>query len=97
MEQQLQSLRNRPASGRTEADFISHIEKLAAVIGSGDQYQLQVLGFDGNSITLEVSVPDYDALDRLQTQLAQTASVNIENAELKSGRVYSRIRLRGQG
>jgi general secretion pathway protein L len=97
MEQQLQSLRNRPASGRPEADFISHIEKLAAVIGSGDQYELQILGFDGNGITLEVSVPDYDALDRLQTQLAQTASVNIENAELKSGRVYSRIRLRGQG
>jgi len=97
MEQQLLSLRERPAPGRSNADFISHIEKLATVIGSGDQYQLQVLGFDGNSITLEVSVPDYDALDRLQTQLTQIASVNIENAELKSGRVYSRIRLRGQG
>jgi general secretion pathway protein L len=97
MEQQLQNLRDRPAAGRSNADFITHIEKLAAVIGSGDQYQLQVIGFDGNSTTLEVSVPDYDALDRLQTQLAQTASVNIENAELKSGRVYSRIRLRGQG
>lgn len=95
MEQQLQNLREQPA-GRTEADFISRIEQLAAVIGSADQYELQMLNFDGNNITLEVSVPDYDALDQLQTQLAQTANVNIENAELKSGRVYSRIRLRGQ-
>jgi len=97
MEQQLQGLRERPAPGRTGTDFITRIEQLAAVIGTTDQYELQVLGFDGNSVTLEVSVPDYDALDRLQTQLAETASVNIENAELKSGRVYSRIRLRGQG
>jgi type II secretion system protein L len=94
MEQQLTDLLHNRDQGGAGGDFLARLELLAARLeGSGD-HRLEKLRYDGNSITLEVSVPDYDALDRLQKRLAGGAAVNVENAELREGRVYGRIQLR---
>ncbi|MEX2353584.1 MAG: type II secretion system protein GspL, partial [Gammaproteobacteria bacterium] len=97
MEQQLTSLREQQQTGGAGQDFLSRLDQIATVMDSAGDVRLQLLNFDGSSITMEVSVPDYDALDSLQLLLAETADVNVENAELRDGRVISRLRLRGQG
>jgi general secretion pathway protein L len=94
MEKELEILRNRHSSGN--ADFLAQLEQLAVHIGGSTNLRLEALDFDGSSISLEVSVPDYEALDRLQKQLASGATVNVETAELRGGRVYGRILVRSK-
>jgi len=77
-------------------DFLPQLSQLAPYFGEGQDYRLQTINYDGSSITLEVSVADYEALQRLQEQLARGATINVENAELRDGRVYGRIIVRRQ-
>ncbi len=96
MEQQLQDLARGNSNAGNGQDFLARLQDIADKLATSPDSQLYKVSFDGNSFTVEVSVPDYEALDRLQGQLATGGSVDIENAELKNGRVFGRIRLRGQ-
>ncbi len=96
MEQEIKSLVENSQSGNNRLDLLARLELLSGVLVANPDAQLQMINFDGSSITLEVSVADYESLELLQGQLAQFTSVDIENAELKDGRVYGRIRLGGQ-
>jgi general secretion pathway protein L len=96
MEQQLQQLVLGNSSSSDSQDFLARLQNIADQLAASPDSQLYKVSFDGSSITVEVSVPDYEALDRLQGQFATGGSVDIENAELKNGRVFGRIRLRGQ-
>jgi type II secretion system protein L len=96
MEQQLQQLARGNADAKGGQDFLARLQDIAEQLDASPGSQLYRVSFDGSSITVEVSVPDYEALDRLQQQFAAGATVNIENAELKNGRVFGRIRLGGQ-
>ena len=96
MEQQIKDMQTRGDRDSADMDFLVRLEKLAGLLAAQADCQLQRLGFDGSNITLEISVADYESLDRLQVDLARLAKVQIENAELKNGRVYSRILLGGR-
>ena len=96
MEQQLQSIRDAQRSGVSGVNLLPSLEQLAGIISGRDDYILRSLSYNGNTILLEVSVPDYESLERLEDQLGGIAGVDIENAELKEGRVFSRIRLGGK-
>jgi len=96
MEQQISAMQTRGMANSSGMDFLGRLEQLAAQIAAQPDCQLERIAFDGSNITLEVSVTDYESLERLQTELARSASVDIENAELKDGRVYGRIRLGGR-
>lgn len=96
MEQAIKNLREHGQLDSNSMDLLARLEQLSELLTGNPDSQLQKINFDGSSLTLEVSVADYESLERLQGQLAQIASVNIENAELKDGRVYGRIRLGGQ-
>ncbi len=96
MEQQLQELARDNSNAGNGQDFLARLQNIADQLAASPDSQLYKVSFDGSSITVEVSVPDYEALDRLQGQFATRGGVDIENAELKNGRVFGRIRLRGQ-
>lgn len=96
MEQQLARLRSGEADGRAGSDFLVRMDKLAEVLSIQPDCQVQQISFDGSVIMLEVSVADYESFERLQRQLAQSAAVNVENAQLKDGRVFGRIRIGNQ-
>lgn len=96
MEQAISAMQTRGMTNGSGMDFLGRLEQLAGHIAAQPDCQLQRVAFDGTNITLEVSVTDYESLERLQAELAQSASVDIENAELKDGRVYGRIRLGGR-
>jgi type II secretory pathway component PulL len=92
MEQELIRLRQGRGNSGAATDFLAQLEELAPHLSSGD-YRLESLDYNGASINLEVSVPDYETLDRLQQRLSINSAVNLENAELREGRVYGRFLL----
>ncbi len=96
MEQQLQRILAENNSSNGGADLLSRLQQIADLLAASPDSLLYSVGFDGSSISVEVSVPDYEALDRLQARFATGASVDIENAELRDGRVFGRIRLGGK-
>lgn len=95
MEQQLAGLRSG-MNANGEHDFLGQLDRLASMLAVQPDCRLQLISFDGNSITVELSVADYESFERLQQQLAQSVKVNVENAELRDGRVHGRIRVGGQ-
>lgn len=84
--------REQDAGGLTQADLLAWLEQLAPLIDAADG-RLQGFDFDGANIALALSVPDFETLEALQKQLSQSALAQVERAELKDGRVQSRIRL----
>lgn len=84
--------REQEAGGLTQADLLAWLEQLAPLIDAADA-RLQGFDFDGENIALALSVPDFETLEALQKQLSQSALARVERAELKDGRVQSRIRL----
>lgn len=96
MEQHLQSIRDSSRNGGGGVNLLPSLEQLAGIVSGRDDYILRSLSYNGNDILLEVSVPDYESLERLEDQLGGIGGVDIENAELKEGRVFSRIRLGGR-
>jgi type II secretory pathway component PulL len=66
------------------------LEKLADVLGA-EGHEIQALEFDGASMVMDVSVKDYESLERLQQELAATMRVTVENADLVNGRVNTRL------
>ena len=95
MEEQIKRIKDHGQQGAA-ADFLARLEQLSTVLAGEPDYRVQKINYDGTDLTLEVSVADYESLDRLQGQLARIVLVSVENAELKDGRVYGRVRLGGQ-
>ena len=92
MEQQLLKLSNARDPSDIQFDFLVSLEQLATILGDNNT-QLQRLEFDGTAIVIEISLIDYESLERLQQQLTNAMKISVESAELKNGRVHSRINL----
>ena len=45
------------------------------------------------NMMLEVNLRDFEALDQLKKRLEQTAIVDVQDEQLRDGRVYCRIRM----
>jgi type II secretion system protein L len=91
MEQQLIKARvSNETTAEGNTDFLSMLEKLADVLGA-EGHEIQALEFDGASMVMDVSVKDYESLERLQQELAATMRVTVENADLVNGRVNTRL------
>ena len=97
MEQRLIAM-GRPPGDRDQAqtDVLAWLERLAPFTGAGTDLRLRAFSFDDRRIVLELSLPDFEALEDLQQQLAESMRVNVENVELRDGRVHSRIHLERQ-
>ena len=75
------------------ADVLDWLERLAPFLGKDADTHLKSFVYDGRQLTLDLSLPDFQELEALQEQLADVLPVRVENAELKGGRVISRLRL----
>ena len=84
--------REQGAGWPAQADLLAWLEQLAPLIDAADG-RLQGFDFDGENIALALSLPDFETLEALQAQLSQFAAARVERAELKDGRVQSRIQL----
>jgi len=96
MEQRLQRLRSRQEESGGGGGLLARVDRVAPLLLAGGDTRVQALRYDGDSLTVEISVPDYQALERLQKRLAASGGAEVENAELKQGRVHGRIRLQGE-
>lgn len=98
MEQRLNRLQAQQGDTGTAEGLMVQLGKVAPLFseGSGEK-RLQGVQYDGSSLTLEVSLADYEVLERLERRLAEKGEVEVENAELKEGRVHGRIRIREKG
>ncbi|MFA9462055.1 type II secretion system protein GspL [Thiohalorhabdus methylotrophus] len=99
MEQRLKRLqRNREEPSEQEGSLLDRMAGFAEVVSGGSgQLRLKALVYTQGNLELEVSVADYEALERLQRQLSAKGAVEVEKAELKEGRVQARLRLREAG
>lgn len=95
MQQNLEALRRTGREGASrDDDFLEWLERLApALAGKGD-LQLRGLDFDGSSLTVDLSVPDHQALEEIQKRLALQSAIEVQNAELEDGRVNGRLVMR---
>ena len=94
MEQQLAALREQAGTRQQKhADILLLLEQLAPYIGEGTDALTNSLEFDGRQLILELDLPDLGALETLQEHLAGSFILRVEDTELKSGRVHSRIYL----
>jgi general secretion pathway protein L len=94
MEQRLERLRRR-GKDVGGAGLLPRLARAAPLLQGDGEARVQALRFDGRSLTIDVSVPDYQALERLERGLAQTGEVTVDNAELRDGRVHGRLRVQG--
>lgn len=97
MEQRLERLRRvREEGDEGRSGLLGRLQGVAPLLmGEGDT-RVQSLRLEGQSLTLEVSLPDYEALERLQKRLSRKRTVEVKGAELKEGRVHGRIRIPGE-
>ena len=91
MEQTLLNARQSAGnvSGK-ETGFLARLETVSGLIGGSDN-QLQQLIYNDSGLTLEISVPDYESLEDLQSRLSREIPSKLDSAELKDGRVYARL------
>ena len=95
MEQRLLAATAADGSGQErQIDILDWLERLAPFLGDGSGARLTGFVFDGRQLALDLTVADFEALERLQQQLAAGVRLNVEKAELRNGRVVSRITLR---
>ena len=96
MEQRLEQLRQAQGEASRGRDLLAALRRVApALSGGGTAPRMKSLSFDGQDLVLEVSVPDYGTLERLQQRLSRHGGVEVEKAQLDEGRVASRSRLTG--
>ena len=95
MEQRLIAATGRDGAGQeSRIDILDWLERMAPFLGSDSGARLTAFVFDGRQLVLDLTLPDFEALEVLQEQLAAGASMSLEKAELKDERVVSRITLR---
>ena len=95
MEQWL-SAASKPVTGGQEQgiDILVWLERLAPLLANRADASLTAFNFDGRQLILDLSLPDFEALEALQKQLsAADLKPDVETAELKDGRVMSRLLL----
>lgn len=93
MQQQLETLQQTaPANAGTSPGFLHMLEQFAAA-SDGLDTRLLEMRYDENGMSMELSIPDYQVFEDLQSRLGATMDITVENAELKDERVYSRIQL----
>ena len=97
MEQRLEGLLKSRRTSARSSDLLVLLERLAPALVETAGSELQSLNFDGSDLVLEISVPDFEALSLLQNRLAGTVTVKVEEAGLRNGRVYGRLRVQGAG
>ena len=95
MEQGLMAMQ-QPTDNREQTDVLTWLEQLAPFLDDGTDLRLRAFSFNGEELVLELSLPDFETLENLQKQLSGSVLVNVENVELRDGRVHSRIRLERQ-
>ena len=86
----------QPTDNREQTDVLTWLEQLAPFLDDGTDLRLRAFSFNGDDLVLELSLPDFETLENLQKQLSGSMLVNVENVELRDGRVHSRIRLERQ-
>lgn len=97
MEQRLKRLRQSgQEQGRGPGGLLGRLQEVAPVVTSAGDIRVQGLRLAGDDLTLKVSLPDYEALERLQERLGRKGGVEVEDAELQEGRVHGRIRIPGE-
>ena len=85
-----------PASGGQEQgiDILVWLERLAPLLANRADASLTAFDFDGRQLILDLSLPDFETLEALQEQLsAADLKPDLDNAELRDGKVVSRLRL----
>ncbi|KPV40118.1 hypothetical protein AN478_08200 [Thiohalorhabdus denitrificans] len=98
MEQALERLRRRGQDTEESDGFLERIARLAPrLTEAGEDAEVESLAYERGELTLEVSMADYEALERLQRRLGENGSVEVENAEMQDGRVNASLRLREEG
>lgn len=97
MEQRLERLRQEGGKQKARSGLLPRLARIAPMLtGEGSEPRLQGLSYDGETLTLNLSVADYQALERLERSLTKTGTVSVDTAELRKGRVHSRLRLQGE-
>ena len=82
-----------PQGGPGGRALIGHLG--AGLTSSVGEYELRTLSYaDGRGLAADVIVPNYDALDRLEQDLANRGvQLTIASAEQQDGRVRARLRV----
>ena len=94
MEQRLSSMQAPvPGAQDRRVDILEWLEQLAPYLGNSADTRLKAFNFDGRQLTLDLSLPNFETLEVLQGQLTGVLQVRVEHAELREGRVDSRIHL----
>lgn len=95
MEQWLRAAAGPASGGQQQGiDILAWLERLAPLLANRADASLTAFDFDGRQLILDLSLPDFEALEALQEQLSATdLKPDVDNAELKDGKVVSRLRL----
>ena len=97
MEQRLLAAAGADGGGQErQIDILDWLERLAPFLDKEADARLDAFSFDGRQMTLDLSLPDFEALEALQEQLAGSLLLRVETTELREGRVHSRIHLEKQ-
>ncbi len=98
MEQWLSAAARPVAGGRKQdVDILVWLERLAPLLADNADARLTAFDFDGRQLILDLSLPDFEALETLQEQLSSAnLEPDVEKAELKDGRVIGRMSLAEQ-
>ncbi len=98
MEQRLKDLRQKSAEEPRKTGLLPLLQKVAPDLSQSlPDTRLMSLGFERGALTMEVTVADYEELERVKTILDQQGKVQVQNAELKDGKVRGRLRLTEEG
>ena len=81
------------AQQQQRVDVLDWLERLAPFLDNGADTHLESFVYDGRQLTLDLSLPDFQELENFQERMADALLVRVENAELRDGRVISRLRL----
>ena len=93
MEKALEDLRKGRTPRAADIDLLVWLTEMAPVLNNTSGSNLDTLSFDGTTLTLEISVPDYETLSTLQKQLQNSSAISVEDAQLRDGRVHGRLRM----
>ena len=95
MEQWLNAAGGPGAGGQEQGiDVLAWLERLAPMLGNNADARLTAFNFDGRQLTLDLNLPDFETLEALQAQLSSPdLKPDVDNAELKDGRIVGRMRL----
>ncbi|MEF8792645.1 type II secretion system protein GspL [Thiohalorhabdus sp.] len=95
MANRLEKLREDQGEASGRADLVAILRRVAPALNGETDRRLKSVTFNGRALVMEVSVPDYGALEGLENRLGRLGTVEVEEAELVEGRVAGRLRFEG--